>query len=145
VFLDATRNAGPGAIEARVSRGLATGDLNGDGSPEIVIVNMNDSPTILTNNAPKGNWLLVRLTGTASNRSAIGARVTVKAGGTRQTSTVPGGSSYLSQPDFRRHFGLGELKQADRVEVDWPSGKSDSLVNVPVNREIEIREGSTGR
>lgn len=145
VFLDATKQSGPGATEARASRGLATGDLDGDGSPEIVIVNMNGPPTILKNHAPKGNWLLVKLVGTASNRSAIGAKVFVTAGGERQLSVVPGGSSYLSQPDFRRHFGLGGSRRVESIEVIWPSGKRDTLENVEANREIEIREGSTSR
>ena len=115
---------------ARSSRGLAIGDLDGDGAPEIVIVNMNAAPSVLKNYGEKGASILVRLTGVKSNRGAIGARIAVSAGASTQTSSVASGSSYLSQSDFRQHFGLGKATQADRIEILWPSGRRESLANV---------------
>ncbi len=129
-------------LAAHSSRGLATGDLDGDGSPEVVIVNMNAPPTILKNYGDRGNWLRVRLVGVESNRSAIGAVVRVTAGGVTQTSVVASGSSYLSQSDFRQSFGLGKLTMVERVEILWPRGRREAREHVPVNQEIEVREGS---
>ena len=116
------------------SRGLATGDLDNDGSPEIVIVNHNGPPSVLKNFGDRGSWISVKLTGANS----IGAVVTVQAGGVRQTSAVASGSSYLSQPDFRRHFGLGAAPVVDSIEVLWTDGRRSTLKNQPVNREIVI-------
>ena len=141
-FVDASARSGAGVLAAHSSRGLATGDLDGDGSPEIVIVNMNAPPTILKNYGDRGNWLRVRLVGVESNRSAIGAVVRVTAGGVTQTSVVASGSSYLSQSDFRQSFGLGKLTIVERVEILWPRGRREARENVPVNQEIEVREGS---
>ncbi|MEO8127147.1 MAG: CRTAC1 family protein [Bryobacteraceae bacterium] len=141
-FRDVTKGSGAALSIVRSSRGLAIGDLDGDGAPEIVIVNMNSSPTILKNFAPKGNYLIIRLTGTESNRSAIGARVTVVMGASKQTATVTSGSSYLSQSDFAQHFGLGKATQADSIEILWPNGRKESLTNVAANQEVHIREGS---
>jgi hypothetical protein len=92
-FADVTTSAGEPFRTPRPARGLATGDLDGDGRPEIVIVNMNEPPTVLKNDSARGNWVRVVLQGTKSNRSAIGARVTVEAGGKRQVSEVASGGS----------------------------------------------------
>ena len=140
-FRDVTRQAGAALTMARSSRGLAIGDLDGDGAPEIVIVNMNAAPSVLKNYGEKGASILVRLTGVKSNRGAIGARIAVSADASTQTSFVASGSSYLSQSDFRQHFGLGKATQADRIEILWPSGRRESLANVAANQEIHIREG----
>src|SRR5207244_1444096 len=93
-------SAGPGFAAARASRGLATGDLDGDGRPEILIVNMNDRPTLLKNEGPRQNAVAILLEGTRSNRSAIGARCTIEAGGRKQIADVTGGGSYYSQSAF---------------------------------------------
>ena len=141
-FRDVTKQSGNALTVARSSRGLAVGDLDGDGAPEIVIVNMNAAPTILKNFGEKGNSLLIRLAGTESNRSAIGAKIVAIAGTSKQTAIVTSGSSYLSQSDFRQHFGLGKAMQADSIEILWPNGRSESLSNVAANQEIQVREGS---
>jgi hypothetical protein len=140
-FGDITAAAGPGFAVARPSRGLATGDLDGDGRPEIVIVNMNERPTLLKNSGPRGNWLAVSLTGTRSNRSAIGARVTIEAGGRKQMSEVTGGGSYYSQNSLTQYFGLGKAAQVDRITVRWPNGESQMFTTVQANRTIRITEG----
>jgi hypothetical protein len=140
-FRDVTKHSGAALAAARSSRGLVAGDLDGDGTPEIVIVNMNAPPSVLKNYGEKGASILVKLIGVKSNRSAIGAKIVVSAGASTQTAFVSSGSSYLSQSDFRQHFGLGKATQADRIEILWPGGGRDSLANVAANQEIHVREG----
>ena len=113
------------------SRGLATGDLDNDGSPEIVIVNHNGPPTVLKNFGDRGNWISV-------NIKAVGAVVKVRSGGVTQTSVVSSGSTYLSQSDFRQHFGVGAAQVVESVEVLWPDGRRSAVKEQPVNREISI-------
>jgi hypothetical protein len=125
-FQDATANAGPALQVTRPSRGLAVGDLDGDGRPEAVILNMNDKPAVLKNTAAGGRFLNVRLKGARSNRSAIGARVTVEAGGRRWVDEVRSGSSFYSQHSFVLHFGLGGESGPARITVRWPSGASET-------------------
>jgi hypothetical protein len=140
-FADITDAAGPGFAPRRPSRGLAIGDLDGDGRPEIVIVNMNDKPTLLKNVGPRQNAIAIQLTGTRSNRSATGARCTVAAGGRRQVAEVVSGGSYFSQNSFTLYFGLGAARKADRIEVRWPAGETQSWDEVEANRTIGLTEG----
>jgi hypothetical protein len=133
--------AGP-AINARhVSRGCAFGDFDNDGDIDILIMNQNEPPSLLRNDAPKGNnWLKVRLEGTKSNRSAIGALVLARYGGKVQSQAVLSQSSYVSANDPRLHFGLGSETSAD-IEVRWPSGIVEKHQGVAANRLITIVEG----
>ena len=101
---------------------------------------MNDVPQLLRcDNRTGRRWLQVKLVGTVSNRSAIGARVTCVAGGRRQMNEVRSGGSYLSQSDLRLHFGLGEAETAD-LEIRWPSGKEQRLVGVKANQALKLTE-----
>jgi enediyne biosynthesis protein E4 len=109
-FADITDSAGPGFAPLRPSRGLAVGDLDGDGRPENVIVNMNERPAILKNTGLRRNAVAIALTGTRSNRTAIGARCVVEAGGRRQMGEVMSGGSYFSQNSMTLYFGLGKLR-----------------------------------
>ncbi|HLH17553.1 MAG TPA: CRTAC1 family protein [Bryobacteraceae bacterium] len=140
-FEDVTERAGPALDVLRPARGLAVGDVDGDGRPEIVIVNMNATPSLLKNTGARQNFLSVALTGTQSNRSAIGARVTVEAGGGRQVDEVMSGGSFYSQNEMALYFGLGQASAADRIEVRWPSGKVQTWRNVAANRRLAITEG----
>ena len=140
-FRDVTNSAGMPLTTPSVSRGMATGDLDGDGVPEVVVVNMNAPPAVLENTSEKGNAILVELVGTESNRSAIGARVTVKADSRAQHDEVRSGSSYASQSDFRLHFGLGDADSADEIQVRWPNGLVEKYLNVKANQSVKIREG----
>jgi hypothetical protein len=142
-FADITNEAGPAFQQLRPARGLAVGDLDGDGRPEIVIVNMNEKPSLLKNEGAHQNFLYLSLVGTKSNRSAIGARVSVEASGRRQIDEVMSGGSFYSQNDLSLHFGLGSAPQADRIEVRWPSGLVQQWKNVKANQKLKLVEGST--
>jgi hypothetical protein len=139
-FRDAGAGAGPAFQEAGASRGLAVGDLNNDGFLDVVISNLDAQPFVIQNPGEAGNWLLLKLRGTASNRDAVGARVTLKAGGETQTREVKSGGSYQSHSDFRVHFGLGGAEFADELTVRWPSGSSQTLKHVRARQILEIEE-----
>ena len=139
-FGDMTANAGEAFRTHRPARGLATGDLDGDGRPEIVIVNMNEPPTVMKNNSAGGNWIRIGVEGTKLNRSAIGARVAVEAAGRRQIGEVASGGSYYSQHELALFFGLGRATRADAITVRWPDGQSRTFRNVPANRTIVYRD-----
>jgi enediyne biosynthesis protein E4 len=134
--------AGPGISARHASRGCAFGDFDNDGDLDMVIMNVNEPPSLLRNDAPKENhWLKVRLIGTKSNRSAIGARVLVHYGKRVQAQALMSQSSYLSVNDPRLHFGLGEETAAD-VEVHWPNGLAEFAKQVAANRLVTFKEGS---
>ena len=128
--------------QATESKPAAKGDINNDGKIDIVVINSGEPPALLLNETPtKNHRVLFRLVGTKSNKSAIGARVTVKAGKLAQVSEVRAGGSYLSQNDPRLHFGLGGENKIDEVEIRWPSGKLEILREVPADFIYSIVEG----
>jgi hypothetical protein len=123
-------------------RGAAFGDVNNDGNIDVVLINVGEPPTLLLNQGGNTNHrVLFKLVGTVSNKMAIGARVTVKAGKLVQFSEVRAGGSYLSQNDPRLHFGLGTEAFMSEVEVKWPSGKIEVLRNVPADFIYTVIEG----
>lgn len=142
-FSDVSKASGPGILERHAARGAAFGDIDNDGSVEVVINNQNEPPTLLKlAKSPPGHWIILRLEGTRSNRSAIGARVRITAGAHSQTGEVRSGGSYLSQNDLRLHFGLGNQAMVQRIDVRWPSGRLQTLTNVSADRIMAIREPS---
>ena len=143
-FADITSQSGPAFEPGRPARGLAVGDLDGDGRPEIVIVNMNATPSLLKNSGARQNWIAVTLVGTKSNRSAIGARVTVQAGGHRQMDEVMSGGSFYSQNDLTLHFGLGKAGGVDRLHIRWPSGLEQEWKGLPARKKFLFTEGTIG-
>jgi enediyne biosynthesis protein E4 len=139
-FQDVTAQAGPAFQVPRPARGLAVGDLDGDGRPEIVIVNMNATPSLLKNNGPHGHYLNIALTGTKSNRSAIGARATIKVAGRTMIDQVMSGGSYYSQSSFTLHFGLGQNAQVDSIEIRWPSGAVQKIGKTAADQLLKVTE-----
>ncbi|MFN3324781.1 MAG: CRTAC1 family protein [Bryobacteraceae bacterium] len=140
-FDDISLRAGPAVVEEHVARGAAFGDIHNDGSIEVLINNQNDTPSLFAlKGRSGGNWVLLRLVGTASNRSGIGASIRLTAGGRTQVDEVRSGGSYLSQNDLRLHFGLGAAKRIDTIEIRWPSGRRQSMKDVAVNRIHTITE-----
>ncbi|HMH08586.1 MAG TPA: ASPIC/UnbV domain-containing protein, partial [Terriglobales bacterium] len=136
---DLSSQGGPGIAVAHSSRGLAVGDLDNDGNLEIVIVNMGEGPSLLKNVGPRtGNSLIVRAL--TSGRDAIGARVTLASGGRKQVDEVRSGGSFVSQNDFRLHFGLGKAATAD-LSVRWPDGKNESFTGVAANQIVTVEQG----
>jgi len=140
-FADFSTQAGLAIKDRRSSRGAAIGDLDGDGSLEIVINNMYDTPSLLRNSGDKGNWVIFKTLGTKSNRDGIGARVTIFAGGRRQMDEVRSGGSFISQNDLRLHFGIGDLSKVDRAEVMWPSGRNEFFSDLKAGEVILLEEG----
>jgi len=142
-FCDASDQAGPALQEKRVGRGLAVADLFNDGNMDVVVGELDGAPMILKNHGVPGrHWVSFELAGTKSNRLAIGARLKLTAGGMTQTDEIHSGGSYLSQSDLRVHFGLGSASKIDRVEIFWPSGKTDTLTNLDADQFYSVLEGS---
>jgi len=124
-------------------RGAAFGDINNDGNVDIVVLNVGEPPSLLLNrNQSPNHRVLLKLIGVKSNKAAIGARVTVKAGMLVQFSEVRGGASYLSQNDLRLHFGLGANEKMSEVSVRWPNGGTETLRDMPADFIYTIVEGS---
>jgi hypothetical protein len=141
-FEELIEEAGPGIAANHCSRGCAFGDFDNDGDIDILVVNLNDPPSLLRNDVRgKHHWLKVKLIGTKSNRSAIGARVVVHYGTKKQAQEVLSQSSFYSSNDPRLHFGLGAETSAD-VEIRWPSGLQESLKTVGADQLIVIKEGT---
>jgi hypothetical protein len=141
-FEELIEQAGSGVSAPHASRGCAFGDFDNDGDVDVVVINLNEPPSLLRNDVSGGgHWLKVKLVGVKSNRSAIGARVTVRYGGKVQAQQVLSQASFYSVNDFRLHFGLGEADTAD-VEILWPTGKKEILVKVASDQLVTVREGS---
>ncbi len=141
-FEEVTELAGPGVAEVHSSRGCAFGDFDNDGDLDILIVNQNEPPSLLRNDVSgPHHWLKLKLRGVESNRSAIGARATLRYGGLVQAQEVLSQSSYLSANDRRLHFGLGAAEEAD-IEIRWPLGRIEKFAAVPADRLIHCTEGS---
>jgi hypothetical protein len=142
-FADVTERLGPPVTTPKAGRGAAFGDFNNDGQIDVAISNVNDRPDLFRlSGDPRQHWITLTLVGVASNRNAIGARVRVVAAGVQQWQEVRGGGSYLSQNDFRVHFGLALATRADRIEVRWPNGLEESWDNLEADRFHTLKEGS---
>jgi len=142
-FEDVTEQLGAPVTTPKAGRGAAFADIDNDGDVDVIVNNVNDTPDLFRTIAPQGrSWLIVKLVGHKSNRSAIGARVRVIVGDRVQVQEVRGGGSYYAQNDLRAHFGLADAARVDRVEVRWPTGVEESWTNVPANRIVTLEEGS---
>ena len=160
-FKDVSKEMGPGINEQYSSRGSAYGDYDNDGDIDVLVLNMNDPPSLLRNDGGnRNNWVKIKLVGTKCNRTAIGTRVKVTVGKHTQMDEVHTGYSVMSQSDLRLHFGLGQAKTVDVIEVIWPtlldppkSGGARSkaqtgaavierFTNIEANQILTIKEGS---
>jgi hypothetical protein len=141
-FEEMLDEAGPGVSAPHCSRGCAFGDFDNDGDLDVLIVNLNEPPSLLRNDLRGANhWLKLKLEGTKSNRSAIGARVVVHYGKKSQAQEVLSQSSFYSTNDSRLHFGLGSEKTAN-VVIRWPSGAHQELKDVAADQLIVVKEGA---
>jgi len=141
-FFDVSAVAGPHFAQAHVGRGLATADYDNDGNVDVFIVNNGDRPVLLHNNGQSHNhWLELRPEGRKSNRQGIGARISLLVGGKVQVQEIGSQSSYLSQNNTVAHFGLGQARKADTLEVRWPSGLRQLFHDVPADHILLLVEG----
>lgn len=140
-FEQLIEEAGRGIADAHCSRGCAFGDFDNDGDVDMVIINLNEPPSLLRNDVSgESKWLKVLLVGTKSNRSAIGSRVLARYGGKVQAQAVMAQSSFYSVNDRRLHFGLGANLRAD-LEVHWTNGLVERFANIECNQLVTITEG----
>ena len=142
-FEDVSSLSGPGVSEEHASRGAAFGDFDNDGDIDVLAMNMHEAPSLLRNDTTSGNhWVKLALEGTRSNRSAIGAVVTVEWNGMKQSDAVLSQSSFLSRNDPRLHFGLGAADAVDRIVVRWPSGDVETFPGVKADGLYLLVEGT---
>ena len=140
-FEELIEEAGSGIAARHSSRGCAFGDFDNDGDLDVLIINLNESPSLLRNDQKvKRHWIKIKLVGTKSNRSAIGARVLATYNGKHQLQEVMSQSSFFSVNDMRLHFGLGEATTVD-LAVRWPSGLAEEFVGVAADQVVRIEEG----
>lgn len=144
-FRDVSDRAGGGLQIARVGRGLAVGDLDNDGDLDLVIANMDDVPTVLENRqSTNHHWVAIAAVSPSGNRFAIGAKITVTAGATKQIREVRSGGSFLSQGDLRASFGLGDFAGPVDVEIRMPGGRQWAWKQLPIDRlhVLELTESA---
>lgn len=141
-FRDVSADVGGGLLIEKSSRGAAFGDIDNDGDIDVLVVNMNDRPTLLRNDTQSGNsWIALKLVGTSLNRDAIGARVWLEDNGALQVAEVRSGGSYLSHNDMRVRFGLGRRTKVPPMKVRWPDGRVERFDGLAPDRILVIRQG----
>ena len=122
---------------------LGVGDYDNDGRLDLLINNLDDGPVLLHNEMPQQHWLLVRCIGNKSNRSAVGARLTLRAGNLRQIREIKAGLSYLSSNDLRVHFGLGTMKRRIRSRSAGQADLLSACENIRADQILKLEEGKS--
>lgn len=141
-FADISKTSGLRDLPMFSSRGAAFGDLNNDGLVDVVVVNLGEKPLVLLNTSKNDNQrIILKLIENGKNKDAIGSRVTLKTDQRSMIGEVQAGASYLSQNDFRLHFGLGKGEQIESVEVRWSDGKIEKISGVEPNRIVTVKQG----
>jgi enediyne biosynthesis protein E4 len=144
-FADISKSGGPAVLTRTAARGLAVADLQNDGSLELIVTNMGEAPSLLRNEKKyPHHWIGFKLVGTTSNRSAIGARVSLEVGGRKLVQEVRSGSSFNSSNDLRLHFGLGAAAKITALTVRWPNGQTESFAP-PIPNQIAVLKEGTGK
>ena len=139
-FADVSDSEDAGLAEARLHRGAGIADFNNDGRLDIAVTALNEGPALLMNETTAGHWLELKLEGRISNHSALGARVTSRAGGRAQVAWVANSVGYASASDLRVHYGLGEVSQVEEIEIVWPSGHVQRIRDIAADQILRIVE-----
>lgn len=150
-FAEIASEASAALLERRVSRGVAFGDFDEDGAVDLIVNELDGAPMLLRNelitssSKDSANWVQLKLVGVKNNRNAVGAKVKLTAGKLTQVDEVRSGDSYLSHSDWRLHFGLGQVRTVEQVEIQWPNGGIEKLKTLPINQTLVITEGKGWR
>jgi hypothetical protein len=142
-FADVSAQLGPPVTTSKAGRGAVFADFDNDGDVDVLVNNMHDTPDLFRlDQSGERHWLSVKLIGTQSNRSAIGALVRLITADGEQRQEVRGGGSYFSQNDLRVHFGLGAARAVHRVVVRWPNGLEETWPQLAIDRLHTLKEGT---
>ena len=145
-FRDVSAQSGPAFQVKHVGRGAATGDFDNDGDLDIVVADCGGPPLLIRNDGGNRNhWIAIRAVGTDSNRFGVGAKVRVKSGGRTQYREINPAGSYLSASDARLYFGVGNETSIAILEIQWPSGRKQTLRDVQVDRILLLEEANANR
>lgn len=140
-FINVSHELGDDFQEKFVGRGSAVGDFDNDGDLDILVANLNERVRLLRNEGGnRKNWIMLHLVGAHGNRDGIGSRVRLTTGGKTQTRWRMSSSGYLSQSDYRLHFGLSDHVRIDKIEIRWPNGKIQILENIQANQVLSVKE-----
>ncbi len=141
-FTEVTDSAGRAFASSRVARGAAYGDINNDGALDVIVTTNGGPVALFKNTGATNHSLRIKLIGTKSNRDGLGATARVTAGQDTQSQTLTSGGSYLSASELVLTFGLSDHRQADAIEIRWPSGQTDKLANIAADQIVTVKEGS---